>query len=192
MRPSAVLLAAILPLFVPACAGQAGAPSGDDKLLTAADLPAGFQAAEAAAEETDKSDPAACGAAMDDLKTGEDSRAEFTDAGGLARIQEILRHDDGGGARVAAAREAIGQCPSYTLTGSDGTRYAVTTAIVDTTPTGFTATVRRHNTAAGDVFEILVVARVSATVMVLSYAAPEQPDLAAATRLAKTATDRLR
>jgi hypothetical protein len=67
----------------------------------------------------------------------------------------------------------------------------VTTAIVDTTPTGFTATVRQHS-AAGDVYEILIVARVSTTVMVLSYAAPEQPDLAAAARLAKTATDRLR
>jgi hypothetical protein len=128
---------------------------------------------------------------MDKLKVtgGAEARADFTDAGGVTRIREILRRADV--AQVTAAREALAQCPSYTLTAA-GTRYDMSTAIVDTTATGFTATVRQHTTTSDDVFEILVVDQVSTTMMVFSYAGPAEPDLAATSHLADLAANRLR
>jgi hypothetical protein len=189
MRPCLVLLA-FLPALASGCAATAGSPS-TSLLLSAADLPAGFQPAQPPADPPGTSDPPACGAAMDRLKVTGDAaaRADFTDTAGVSRIGEILRKADV--SQVTAARTALAQCPSYTVTAA-GTRYEMSTAIVDTTPTGFTATVRRHTPADDDVYEILIVDQVSTTTMVLSYAAPAQPDLTTVSSLAGTAAARLR
>ncbi|GAA2709263.1 sensor domain-containing protein [Actinoplanes palleronii] len=196
---SVLRLLLILPLGVAGCTGSAPDPvvrPPSTALLTVSDLPAGFAEAPALPVTALTSEPPGCAPAMNRLELQpmtapgvHESRVNFADAAGFARIQEILlRYDDDGAAGrfVDETRGMLASCRSYLLSDGTGPQLQVT---VTPAATGVGAAIEARGPGYS-VHENLVVARSGPTVILLMHSGPEPVDAALTERLVTTAQHR--
>ena len=197
MSVSRLLL--IVPLGVAGCTASSADPvvrSPATALLTVADLPAGFGEVAALPVTTLTSEPPGCGPAMNRLELQpmtapgvHESRVNFADAAGFARIQEILlRYDDEGvaGRFVDETRGMLASCRSYLLSDGTGPQLRVT---VTPAASGVGAAIEAQGPGYS-VHENLVVARSGHTVILVMHSGPEPVDAALTGRLVTTAQQR--